>query len=176
MLDSGTGKDIGGKTVDGEDVPEHELRDVDTAKGITRPIAERRVPMPELCETSSVTILENCPRSLEIGRRCAVLGFDYHWRPYASEPKFTRPDGVRVEVDVDADYVASMFITGPSSSGGRSTKALPAGSSERCEPEHQWVVSEAGLPGAQSSSPAGDAPSVQTGAAIAVHARPGETS
>ena len=152
VLDTGTGQDLAGADTHGEEV----IKDVPLihgAGGIFEPDGVKLVTVPELEEKAEITILKNSPDALTVGRRCAVRGYENHWKPFASEPIFRLPDGRQVDLDVD-DYVASITVSGAGAShsananhfakqlSGRIVRSLPAldASGNRSSAEEQPVL------------------------------------
>ena len=67
-----------------------------TANGLTTADQEISMNVPELNETVTATILEDTPNVLSLGYRCAALGYDFHWPPWAKNPTFTHPEGWQI--------------------------------------------------------------------------------
>ena len=93
--------DVGGVVAETDSLPV-----LDTAAGPFIPRAANTVEIEELGETVIAAQLPpGAPNALAVGKRCALQGFEFHWKPYAPIPEVTRPDGVRCSLRANEDFV-----------------------------------------------------------------------
>ena len=90
VLDTGTSIDVSGET-SGPAIA-CDLPALRTGGGIVKPKCIRQFEVPELGETVKAAILKGSPNALAIGKRCALKGFSFYWRPWHSIPEFVTPD------------------------------------------------------------------------------------
>ena len=82
-----------------------------TGGGLVHSTENVEVDIPQLSDQpTECTVLPGCPRALELGRRCAVQGFGFYWRPFAQEPQFVDPHGNDITVHTDAHYVPILRV------------------------------------------------------------------
>ena len=91
--------------------------------------------------------MESCPAVLSVGRRCVDFGYSFHW-PAGGAPYLVRPDGARVELEVEG-YVP--YLPEPPARKGRASRegsskstALPASEAEASEQESAGDSGESG--------------------------------
>ena len=97
VSDTGTSVDVTGG-VPGVRVKQTGLSMLHTAGGTVAPSETVLATVEELAEEIEAAVLEGSPHALTVGRRCAQLGYEFHWRPYHASPSFTKPNGQELDV------------------------------------------------------------------------------
>ena len=117
MLDSGTGLDL----TDRKDVPPANMETLkpcdepcflETANGITPADQTVTMQIPTLMEEVEAIPIDG-PDVLSLGRRCAKMGYEFHWKPFAKTPELFTPKSrgrQRIETFV-TDYVPYIADT-----------------------------------------------------------------
>ena len=116
-----------------------------TANGVIDTTEVVDLQVSALEEVVAPCVLRNSPAVLNIGRRCMEEGCEFRWKP-GSNPYFIRPDGVRVDFEVDA-YVP-YFVENPDGDPGESSD-----NSKHSDVTHS-VAAKGGSGSASSSSQA----------------------
>lgn len=99
-LDTGTGVDVGRKGLAGSRVRCSLLSELRTGGGIVRPEASLSTYIEELDEDAEIIELgKDVPNALTVGKRCALYGYDFHWKPFAEKPTMTLPDGRQLAIE-----------------------------------------------------------------------------
>ena len=76
-----------------------------SAGGVVQSTESVVVPMPEIGDTVKAAVLPNTPNALSVGRRCAMQGYSFTWRPWQAKPEIWAPDGTEVECSTDEHFV-----------------------------------------------------------------------
>ncbi|CAK0819868.1 unnamed protein product [Prorocentrum cordatum] len=108
VLDTATTFDASGKGLQGAHMDLHDQVAVETGGGNVHCDRAVVTHLSEIGGDVEATVLEDADetvRVLTVGRRCAQLGFEFTWKPFAPAADVFLPDGCRVGVKVDPDFV-----------------------------------------------------------------------
>jgi hypothetical protein len=113
VFDTGTGIDVaGGKLVNAEVKDAVGAPELSTANGTIKPDTVQVIHLDALGEDiEALKLPGDAPKALAVGRRCAQLGYEFWWKPFAGVPLVRRPDGSNVDVACDADFVPYLQTT-----------------------------------------------------------------
>lgn len=120
LLDTGTGYDICPKHQAGKPYA-GDLVTLETANGMVNTKERQMVALDVLEEDSECLVLDLSVRALSVGRRCAEYGYEFSWRPWATEPVLIRPDGTSVDIQVDNFVPYVLVASGDSEQDERTT-------------------------------------------------------
>ena len=88
-----------------------------------KPDSSIKLGIESLEEDIEALELPDTLNALTVGRRCARLGYEFHWRPFAEAPDVRRPDGTDLDVFVE-DFVP--HIMSQSAMPGKSHYTIPS--------------------------------------------------
>ena len=112
ILDTGTSDDVCGDDGKvGTRVPSHNPKEFVTGGGIVEANDDIEVFLNELNEQVNAKALDKAaPKALTVGRRCAELGYEFHWKPYAQVPICRLPNRKRLDVHCEnyVPYISTM--------------------------------------------------------------------
>ena len=78
-------------------------------------------------ETIQAKVLPETPNALQLGARCAELGYGFFWHPFQRKPSFFAPDGTPIECEVDENFIPIVRRSANGKGRGRRPLlALPA--------------------------------------------------
>ena len=112
ILDTGTVRDVcgdDGKT--GKKVPSKNPIQLTTGGGVVDADYDIEVFLEALNENIAATALQKgAPKALAVGQRCAQLGYEFHWKPFAQVPICRLPnrDKLNVYCNDFVPYISSM--------------------------------------------------------------------